>query len=251
MTMAIPVIPAAPTKEEPVLSVPSMLAGEWARDVIMSVAHNSPRSLQAHLGPSEIGQQCERRIAYRVLGTPYVNYPDPLKAMLGTGFHEVMAEGLARLDPRRYAVEIPVTYRGISGQLDVYDRYRKRVVDWKTSLLKRIRRYRREGIPVNGRVQIAIYAEGLRAAGEDVQETSLIYVPRDDELGPLYAWVGKPDKALADEYIDRYFAIEEKAREHGVAALPITATPLCKYCPNFAPRAVDLDHACPGGALAA
>lgn len=244
--MSIPAIPPVPVKIEPAVSIPSLLAGEWAREVIMTVAHNSPRSLQAHLGPSEIGQQCERRIAYRVLGAPYVNYPDPIKAMFGTGFHAVMGEGLRTLDPRRYLVEQVVTYKGITGSLDLYDRYRHRIVDWKTSSLKRIRRYRADGVPVNYRVQIAIYAEGMRAIGEDVDTVVLIFIPRDGELSALYAWVGEPDTALADEYIARYQEIVNVAKSKGAAMLPVSPGPLCTYCPNHQPRAVDLTVSCPG-----
>lgn len=246
--MTYPPLPPVPKPPEPTLDVPSLLAGSWARELILDVALTQPRSLQAHLGPSEIGQVCERRLAYRVLDAPYVNIADPLASLIGTGFHEVMAAGL-RPNPR-YLVEIDVSYRGITGRIDLYDMVTHRLADWKMPALKRLRRTRREGLGVNYRVQLAIYAEALRAMGYEVDQTVCVFVPRDAEprkaLEEIYAWVGPPDKALADEYIDRYHRIAEQARAGGAAALPVTPTPLCDWCPNYQPRAVDLTHACPG-----
>lgn len=241
-------LPKPPPVEAPVLSIPSLLAGEWARETLLSVATGQPRSLQAELGPSEIGQVCERRLAYRILGTPYVNHPDPTKALVGTGFHVAAADGLRRLDGGRwrYLVEVPVSYRGVSGSVDFFDRVKHRVGDWKTTSTSRIARYRRDGISTNYHVQIAIYAEALRAQGEQVDQMALIFVPRDGELSDIYAWVGEPDKALADRYVDRYHAIAEKARIGGAAALPVTPGPLCSYCPNHMTRAADLAVSCPG-----
>lgn len=242
--VSYPAIPKAPVREEPALDVASLLASAWAREIILGVALNQPRSLQAHLGPSEIGQACERRLAYRILGTPYVNFPDPLKSLIGTGFHLAMAQALGR--SRRFMIEVTVTYRGITGSVDLYDTVTHRLVDWKTSSISRIRRYRREGIGVNYRVQTAIYAEAMRAMGYEVTSIVLVFVPRDADLDQTYAWVGAPDKALADEYIDRYAVISSKAMADGAASLPVTPGPLCGWCPSYMPHAVDLTTACPG-----
>lgn len=246
----VPQIPPVPgPKPEPELSIPSMLVSEWARDLIMTVAASNPRSRQAELGASEIGQMCERRIGYRLAGTPVINHPDPLKALFGTGMHHVLAEGLARLNlGNRYLIEHPVVYRSIPGMVDCADWWRHRVTDWKTSALDVIKRYKREGVGTNYRVQIAIYAEGLRALGYEVEETALVFIPRDGTLSDIWSWVSQPNKALADEYIDRYAGINARLTEAGTnpGALEAAPGPLCSYCPNHQRGASDLTLACPG-----
>lgn len=253
MSAALPAIPALPPPpgqvERPPVSQDDILAAAWVRDNLLQISLTTGRSLQAHLGPSEIGQACERRLAYRIAHLPYVNIADPLKAMLGTGFHTVAAEGFARLNAGsdRYLIETRCSYRGVAGSVDLYDRYQRRVIDWKTSDPKRIQRYRREGSPLQARVQIAIYAQALIAAGLQVESTALVYIPRGGELADITAFVAEPDKRLADDYIDRYLSLHERV-EAGMSPAEVDATPgpLCEYCPNYNPVASNLDSACPG-----
>ena len=48
-------------------------------DVIKWTDNNSARSIQTTIGPSELGGDCERRIAYRLAGVNEVNqWSDPL-----------------------------------------------------------------------------------------------------------------------------------------------------------------------------
>lgn len=237
-----------PTRDAPLLDMQQIIVGEWARDRLLTIASTSRRSMQAALGASEIGQECARRLAYRIVGTPMVNLPDPLKAMIGTGFHVAAAEGMARLDlgTGRHLIEHPVRYRGVPGTVDLYDRYKGLVVDWKTSSLRRIKRYRSDGPPSSYLIQASIYAEGLRAAGEDVRSIALVFVPRDGDLTDVWAWTTTPNKALADEWIDRYESIARTAQSDGPAAVAAKPSGLCTYCPNYRPRAADLTTACPG-----
>jgi hypothetical protein len=50
---------------------------DYALGRLRTISPGSPRALQAQLGPSEIGQACPRRLAYRIAGTPVVNNPEP------------------------------------------------------------------------------------------------------------------------------------------------------------------------------
>jgi hypothetical protein len=245
-----PALPPAPEPPEPpVPQLDSLLIGDWARDLVMTAAASTPRSQQAELGPSEIGQVCRRRLAYRIAGTPSVNHPDPLKALIGTDFHEGMARSIKRIDQaHRYLVEHPVTYRGIFGTVDLYDTWRHRLVDWKTSETKRIRRYAmQDDIPVNYRVQTAIYAEGLRSVGYPVAHVALVFLPRDGDLTDIWVWTAEPDQVLADEYVQRYIDLKEQlATGNSPATISATPGPLCAYCPNYSPGSTDLSTACPG-----
>lgn len=247
----LPKLPPDPGPTPPVLPelLRDALAGEWARELILQASISSPRSIQAALGPSEIGQLCQRRIAYRLAGATYVNIAPALKALVGTGFHAVIADSIERLhrDTGRFLVEHRVSYRHVAGTVDLFDRYKHRLIDWKTSTPQKIGRYRREGLPINYRVQVAIYAEALRAAGERVQECVLVFVPREGELDQVSAFASSPDKALADEYIDRYQEINDRLSQGETpGSIEPKPGPLCRYCPNYQPTASNLDVACPG-----
>lgn len=238
--------PISTPVQEPV-DIRSLMVSEWVRDRLVTIAGTSVRSVQAALGPSEIGQACARRLAYRTTGTPIVNLPDPTKAMFGTGMHGVIAEGLTRLDGmNRYLIEHNVSYRGISGNVDLLDRYRHWMIDWKTTAKNRITQYRRDGVPSNYVVQCHIYAQGLIAQGEQVDVIALTFIPRDGVLTDIWTWSTVPDAAKADKAIDRYLDIRQRAVTDGPGSIPATPGNLCGYCPNYRPNAPDLRVACPG-----
>jgi hypothetical protein len=241
--------PPEPPRDKQELSVQQVVLGTWAREQIVMVAGTSARSQQAEAGASEIGQKCDRRLGYRIAGTPVVNHADPIRALLGTGFHAAMSEGLRRLDGgmNRYLVEVNVAYRGIPGCVDVHDRVHRRATDWKTSATRNIRRYITDGVPPNYAVQLQIYAQGLIAAGEEVEEVALVFVPREAKsVSDIWCWSHPVDKTIADDAIDRYERIESTVHRAGPAALPAWTSNLCAYCPNHRPHATDLSIACPG-----
>jgi len=241
--------PPEPAADKRAPTPQQLILGAWVRDQIVMIAGTSDRSRQAALGASEIGQKCERRIAYRIAGTPVVNHADPIRSLLGTGFHAAMAKGLRRLDRRmnRYLVEVRVSYRGVPGVVDLHDRAYRRASDWKTSSMSNIRRFITDGVPPNYQVQLQIYAQGLIAAGEDVEEVALVFVPREAKsLSDIWCWSQPVDKAAADKAIDRYERIADTTRRLNPAAVPAWPSNLCTYCPNHRAHAVDLSIACPG-----
>ena len=56
--------------------------------VILWNEHNAPRSLQRAIGPSELGDPCDRKLAYRIAGIEPVNFGDPWPAIVGTSIHD-------------------------------------------------------------------------------------------------------------------------------------------------------------------
>lgn len=239
--------PVSTTVDKP-LDVRALLASEWARDRLATIGATTDRALQAELGPSEIGQACPRRLAYRIARTPIINMPDPLKAMFGTGLHAVIADGLRRMGPPgRYLIEHPVNYRGIGGVLDLHDRLPKRATDWKTTTKQRIAKYRADGPPPNYVAQVNIYAAGLMAQGEQVDTVALTFIPRDGELADIWTWTSVPRQEVADAAIARYDAIARmEAEAGGPAGVAAEPSNLCPWCPNYRPTATDLAVACPG-----
>lgn len=222
----------------------ALVLGEALKDRVYTVSATAPRSQQAALGFSEVGHPCARRLSHRLAGTPVVHRGDPLPALFGTGLHQVLADGFARLDAHvgRYLLEQPVSYRGIPGCCDGYDRRLRTVWDWKTTTLRSISRIRREGPPTASVIQVNGYAAGLIAAGETVDAVALVYLPRDGALEEMYVWRSPFDRTVIDAAIDRVDAL----RGTDPAQVPASTSPLCGWCPFYRRDHTDLATGCPG-----
>ncbi len=214
------------------------------RSLVMLGAVTSPRSVQATLGSSEAGYVCDRRVAYKLAGVPAANMRDPLRALVGVGVHSVLASIFYRLDATagRFLVERALSYRGIPGTVDLFDRFTKTVVDWKSTTAAKLKRLRHEGPTASYVVQTQLYGAALAAAGEDVRHVALAFLPIDGELADLWVWRAPYDQAVADRAIDR---IERLA---GRAPKDVPATPdrLCPWCHHYRKGSTDLTVACPG-----
>jgi hypothetical protein len=232
----------------PTIDPIGLVLADALRELIFTGATTSERSLQQAVGMSEIGADCERQLAYKIASTPPVNLdPDPMPSIMGTGFHLHVQRMVERLDRRRYLVETPVTFKGIPGTVDLYDRRRRVVIDWKSTGKSKLRRLRTDGPPMRAQIQIQIYGAALRELGEDPSRLALAYVPRDGSLDDLWVWSTVPDQALVDKWVGRFESIVDG---HAAGASPAdfkaTPGPLCKYCPHFLPTSTDLGRGCPG-----
>ena len=56
-------------------------------DIITEHDRRSPRSVQVKIGPSEMGDLCDRKVAYRLANIPPCNEPDNWPAIVGTACH--------------------------------------------------------------------------------------------------------------------------------------------------------------------
>lgn len=78
-----------------------------ARDALMAAIrhkiHHHPRSQQKRIGPSEIGNPCDRRIGYKLLGHPERERGDAWKPTVGTAVHAWIDEALTDEDARLLA----------------------------------------------------------------------------------------------------------------------------------------------------
>src|SRR3954468_5039179 len=96
---------------------------EFSKDLGVSIRENffaynnrdaaDNRSAQRHLGPSEIGTPCDRRLAMELLGMRHVNPGgDGFAAWLGTQGHRGMADIYEWADGKsgRFAVETPLNF---------------------------------------------------------------------------------------------------------------------------------------------
>lgn len=236
-------IPAPQAAEPPELDPLTLVLGDAIRDSIWTASATASRSQQAAIGFSEIGAACSRKLAYRLRSTPAVSHADPLKSIVGTGGHLILAEYFRRLDAGtgRYLVEQDVSYRGIPGTVDLYDRRRRVALDWKFKELAKVKRARREGPSTDYVIQVHGYGTALRAAGEDVSHVAIVYIPVNGVLADIYVWLRPLDSSIVDA------AISALPTSRDPLATPASPSPLCGWCPFHNPNlAQPTALACPG-----
>jgi len=238
------------------------VAGEIAAMVTADIKHaaaTDPRTLQAELGPSDLGIPCTRRLGYGALDwDPKPNADvDPWAAIVGKAVHTWLATTYTakntQLGRERYLVEHQVTVPGpVSGHSDLYDRDLAAVIDWKIPGVTALKKYAKEGPGAQYRIQGHVYGLGRQLAGETPRHVVIVFLPRSGLLSGLHVWAEPYQPAIAVDAIQRYQAIRQfhltvdpEAHPERWALLP-TADAHCAYCPWFLPGSTDLSRGCPG-----
>ena len=240
---------------------PDLLKAEILHLITDAMA-NAPRSLQVRIGPSELGHDCSRRIAYKLLGHPE-NEGDPnWKAQVGTwghaGLEDVMMQANTREEVRsfgytRWIVEATVSVgeilgQDITGHCDLFDRVTGTVVDWKFVGPTQLKKYKAKGPGRQYRSQAHLYGRGWTRRGQDVHRVAVFFLPRDGELRDAYLWSEPYDEQVALDALQRAEGIATVVGMLGPAApaaLP-TADAFCSMCPYFKRGSTDPAVGCPG-----
>lgn len=225
----------------------------------------SARSKQKAIGPSEVGEPCERQLSYKILDWPETNTSrDPIAAIIGTGFHLWIGEKFearnAALGGTRYKVEDRVTVRegyteaaALTGSADLYDRLIAANLDWKLVGVSSLDKYRRQGPGEKYRIQAHLYGMGQRNAGEDVKRVVIVFIARHHEL-KIHVWSEPYNEQIAldalarlDRIRDRVMELDPEQYPERWASIPIPDKPNCRFCAYLKPGSTDLAVACPGG----
>lgn len=230
------------------------------QQVVRDRAANLPRTLQQAVGPSEIGDDCQRRLTYRLLGLPGTNdNGDPWPSIVGTAVHAWLAEAFIadneRLGRVRWMVEQRVWLTdGLSGTCDLYDTDTHGVIDHKILGTTSMAKLKRGEIPDRYRTQVHLYGYGYERDGLAVDTVSLACFPRGGFLDGLHVWTEPYDRAVAEAALDRLGKLTTAAY---VLHLDEADTPLwsliphqpgtgCAWCPMWRPgRPADIGG-CPG-----
>lgn len=240
---------------------------QMVRRVVRAAEIGAPRSQQRTIGLSEIGDPCDRAVAYRLFEMEPINTKrDNWLATVGTAAHAWLAEAFAleneRVARRRYVIEERVFLTdGYSGTCDLFDTDTGQVIDHKILGVTSLRKIRDGDIPPKYRQQLHAYGYGHARAGRDVREVVLCCYPRSDNLAGdfggqgLHVWAEPFSEQVALEGLDRLSrlntlaAIQLDVFSHPNRWALITAAPSedCRYCPFFRPDGGPADATgCPG-----
>jgi hypothetical protein len=238
------VSPHSPTKS---------LADELA-SIITQAGIWAPRSKQVVIGPSEIGTECTRRLAYKLLDWEKANEQagGNWSAQVGTAIHAHLADIFRKREG--YEVEQKVQIRGnLSGTVDLFDVKRGIVLDWKTTGSTGLSRYRKEGATQAQIIQIQLYGYGKRQAGFEVNKVALCYLPTSGSIDDMHLEMFDYDESIALRALDRldniYTLLSQLDVENNPqvwSLIPAEPNRLCNYCPYFQPFSKDLSKACNG-----
>jgi hypothetical protein len=245
-------------------------AAEAARrftDIVQRYSERRPRSMQRHLGPSELGVECDRQVVGKLLGEPATNHvTDPWPSFMGTAGHAEMEDVFGwengQLGEVRYLTERRVTppppLDGHPGTADLYDGLEFAVLDHKFLGRTSLAKVRGDNPPRKYRAQLGIYGLGYMREGLRVDRVALIAWPRTEStLAGLYVWEQPMDAAMA-VLLQEVFADTERRkwwaewvaaqpiREHALAQVPRTPShDECYFCPFYRPNGTD-GIGCPG-----
>lgn len=233
------------------------------RRVVVNQAVRAPRSLQLHLGPSELGAVCDRQVIGKMAGTPSTNHVvDPWPSVVGTAVHAWLADAFSADNERsglRWVVETKVVPDDLHpGTADLYDAREMAVVDHKVlgeTTHAKIRGS--DGPPYRYIVQLLLYGWGYMRLGLPVKRVAIAAYPRTrSTLDGLYVWEmpwsSEADNIVRDVLsrtaVRRQLAEQVHAGTLSLAQIPKTPTDdECYFCPLYRPQAArDNGAGCPG-----
>lgn len=211
---------------------------------VVNAATNSPRSRQVDIGPSEIGHECARHLAYKTARVkPTRVDADPWASIVGTAVHAWLASAFAAanlfLDEPRWLVEQRVyPHAGYPGSCDLYDLLNDVVIDHKVVGVTTLREARAHGPSQQYRVQAQLYALGWARLGRLPQQTIIAYWPRSGPMSGLHLHREAYNPQVALEALTRISGISAAALALGLdsdssraALIPASPGAGCKYCP--------------------
>lgn len=206
------------------------------------------RSLQVKLGPSELGTSCDRQLAYRIMGLqgPNLDMADPWAGFVGSSIHHRTEESIRRYQaahPNAPVWNIEEEVKIVPGLIEGHaDLNRGNIlVDEKSAGRTVMAEVRKNGPSVKYKVQLMLYAYGLRLQGRPIDTVALAFVPREGYLRDMFVWAAPYDEAMALEYLARPYRLRDdlvrlQVQQHPENWAKIPAEPSymgCQYCPMW------------------
>jgi hypothetical protein len=211
-------------------------------EVILNASRNSARSKQVGLGCSEVGQECDLKLAYRMADMPHVhNGGDPWPAIVGTSIHAWMEQAVNDFQgihgTRRWLTELEVFPSLIvAGHTDLYDSETFTVLDYKFPSPDNLKKMRTAGPSIQYVTQVQLYGLGHENAGRPVKRVGLVALGRQGWLKDMWVWTTEYDREVALAAIKRIHTIGAKMIELGLPEsgawqdIERSPTRLCSWC---------------------
>ena len=228
-------------------------------EIVLWAARHSKRSQQVALGVSEVGQECDLRLAYRMADMPAAhNGGDPWPAIVGTSIHTWMEvairdyQGVHGISEWFTEMEVwpsPL----VLGHNDLYHASRGLILDWKFPGRTNMANMRKEGPSLQYRIQVQLYGLGQRRAGRKVERVGIAALGREGWLKDLYVHTEPFDEDMALKALDRIETLGSKMIALGLPESPMwqeidrSPTRLCSWCPMWnRNETVPSSKGCPG-----
>lgn len=219
----------------------------------------TPRAKQVAIGPSEMGHECTRRLAYKLLDWPQVNVATNSNwaSQVGTAIHAHLADIFRKIEG--YEVEQKVTIRGqLAGTVDLFDSVRGIVMDWKTTGYSKLQEYRKSGATQQHIIQVQLYGYGKALTGAKVNKVCLVYLPTSGTLDEMHLEMHDYDEQIALDALSRVDDIQTLLAQLNVEenpamwnVIPKVASRNCNWCPYFRPFSENESEACSGDTVQA
>lgn len=229
------------------LTTPRATALEVVRKVHQIVEHDithAPRSLQTRLGPSEIGNACDRCLIHMLAGTPTVpEVGAPWLPYVGTAVHEQLELAITRhmldqldtgtADVGEWITEGKVTVGEvngvpITGHSDLFHVPTGTVIDHKIVGTTTLRKLRADctGISLTYVRQSQLYARGWVAAGFHVSAVAVDFYPRNGlTIAQGRTWTAPYDEQVALDALARATRFDQWIRALGAEQVLAAAPP--------------------------
>jgi hypothetical protein len=228
-------------------------------DAIYWADANTARSIQRHIGPSEIGTDCPREIAYKLAETPEVTQGvDPWFAVLGTATHEWLSFALDQYqkivlgrgpDNPRWLVEQRVRIEhsdfGLEGNTDVLDLDLMEVIDYKLLGNDALKSLRENGPTPTYKTQAHTYGKGWKQRGYPIRAVTIVGLPRSSFLKNLHIWSEPFDERVADLALSRVGMIDRAIKAGVSPEVFPTGGGHCQFC-HFRRKGPADSAGCPG-----
>jgi hypothetical protein len=228
---------------------PDVVFEELMEQITWAVKHQ-PRDLQERIGPSEIGEPCDRALIAKLMNLPEPEEPPNWRAWVGTQMHagmeRIFADAPGQDAPAgpRYLLETQVSVGHIggveiTGHCDLFDTLTGTSVDWKSKSMTRMLDHKRHGAGPVYRAQGHLYGLGWVRKGYHVNNVMNIYLRRDGELHDTFFWAEPFDEAIAIAALRRANELHALATLLGAQAAmdlyPHCTYEFCRTCRNFRP----------------
>jgi len=233
---------------------PNKALGIELAQIIHDAGVWSPRARQVAIGPSEMGHECSRRLAYKLLDWEAVNVAQSSNwaSQVGSAIHAHLADIFRKREG--YEVEQKVTIRGqLAGTVDLFDIVRGIVIDWKTTGFTKLAEYRKSGATQQHITQVQLYGYGKAQTGAKVHKVALAYLPTSGSLDDLHIDLHDYDESVALKALSRVDDIHTLLAQLSVEdnpalwdVIPKSASRNCNWCPYFLPYSLDSAKGCSG-----